>query len=199
MYIVYKIGHVLSAAEEALRGRKGFLDAYTPPLTDGFAWKNWVAELDHKTCVSCKEKHGEIYAWDESPTPNPPLHDHCRCEIKPVQALVSGTGSKDGKNGADWWIKHRGTLPDYYLSKGDFESLGWVPGKSPAKYAPDKMMTAGIYQNRNKHLPDAPGRIWQEADLNYYEGRRNKHRLVWSNDGLMFVTYDHYETFHEII
>ncbi len=37
------------------------------------------------------------------------------------------------------------------------------------------------------------------ADINYYEGKRNKHRILWSNDGLMFVTYDHYETFYEII
>ena len=34
---------------------------------------------------------------------------------------------------------------------------------------------------------------------NYYEGKRNGHRVLWSNDGLMFVTYDHYETFYEII
>ena len=37
-----------------------------------------------------------------------------------------------------------------------------------------------------------------EADVNYYEGRRNRHRVLWSNDGLIFVTYDHYSTFYEI-
>lgn len=61
------------------------------------------------------------------------------------------------------------------------------------------MITRGVYQNENKHLPDKPDRIWYEADINYYEGKRNKHRLLWSNDGLIFVTYDHYETFYEII
>lgn len=30
-------------------------------------------------------------------------------------------------------------------------------------------------------------------------GNRNRHRLLWSNDGLIFVTYDHYETFLEIL
>lgn len=44
----------------------------------------------------------------------------------------------------------------------------------------------------------APGRIWYEADINYYEGRRNKHRILFPNDGLIFVTYDHYLTFYEI-
>ena len=35
--------------------------------------------------------------------------------------------------------------------------------------------------------------------INYYEGKRNKHRLLWSNDGLIFVTYGHYEKFYKII
>lgn len=61
------------------------------------------------------------------------------------------------------------------------------------------MVTMGTYQNMNGRLPDISGRIWYEADINYYEGKRNKHRLLWSNDGLIFVTYDHYETFYEIV
>ena len=61
------------------------------------------------------------------------------------------------------------------------------------------MIGGNVYYNSNVHLPDAPGRIWYEADINYYEGRRNRHRVLWSNDGLIFVTYDHYETFYEIV
>ncbi|WP_074017358.1 ribonuclease domain-containing protein [Anaeromassilibacillus senegalensis] len=61
------------------------------------------------------------------------------------------------------------------------------------------MFTKGIYKNEDEHLPQVLGRIWFEADINYYSGRRNKHRLLWSNDGLLFVTYDHYQTFLEII
>ena len=61
------------------------------------------------------------------------------------------------------------------------------------------MMFGGVYDNDNKHLPESPGRIWYEADVNYTSGKRNKQRIVFSNDGLIFVTYDHYHTFHEII
>ena len=56
----------------------------------------------------------------------------------------------------------------------------------------------GIYQNDDKYLPDKYGRIWYEADINYKSGKRNSQRIVWSNDGLIFVTYDHYQTFYEI-
>ena len=41
--------------------------------------------------------------------------------------------------------------------------------------------------------------IWYEADINYSDGYRALHRILYSNDGLIFVTYDHYKTFVEIV
>ena len=61
------------------------------------------------------------------------------------------------------------------------------------------MLSRGIYENENSHLPSAPGRIWYEADINYRQGFRGLTRIVYSNDGLIFVTYDHYRTFIEIV
>jgi len=40
--------------------------------------------------------------------------------------------------------------------------------------------------------------VWYEADINYTGGARNRERVVYSNDGLVFVTYDHYHTFYEV-
>lgn len=77
--------------------------------------------------------------------------------------------------------------------------FGWRSGKKVSKFADGKMLFKGIYDNDNYHLPQKPGRIWYEADINYTGGKRNKQRIVWSNDRLIFVTYDHYETFYEII
>ena len=107
-----------------------------------------------------------------------------------MKAIVAGNATKDEKNGADFWIKYYEELPDYYISEQEIRDLGWKRGKSPKKFAPGKMVTRGIYQNR---------RVWYEADINYYEGKRNKHRLLWSNNGLIFVTYDHYEKFYKVI
>ena len=108
-------------------------------------------------------------------------------------------GTKDEQNGADYWIKYFSELPEYYITKEELVTLDWKWGKAPAKFAPGKMLMMWIYQNRNKHLPHIAGRVWYEADINYYSGMRNGHRLLWSNDGLLFVTYDHYETFLEIV
>ena len=39
---------------------------------------------------------------------------------------------------------------------------------------------------------------WYEADINYTGGFRTHDRILYSNDGLIFVTYEHYQTFYEI-
>jgi hypothetical protein len=61
------------------------------------------------------------------------------------------------------------------------------------------MITRGIYYNDNNHLPVENGRIWYEADINYEKGYRGNDRILFSNDGLIFITYDHYKTFVEIV
>ena len=178
---------------------KGRLDTFDPPTQESVSYKNWVTYIDGSACLECLSHHGKIYRIDEIPDISPPLHLYCRCKITNMRAVVAGNATRDGQNGADYWIKHYGTLPDYYITMDELSELGWRFGKPPVRFAPGKMPTMGIYENKNGHLPQIPGRIWYEADINYYNGQRNRHRLVWSNDGLIFVTYDHYETFFEII
>ena len=60
------------------------------------------------------------------------------------------------------------------------------------------MIGGNVYKNREGKLPGQPGRIWYEADINYTGGFRTHDRILYSNDGLIFVTYDHYQTFYEI-
>lgn len=197
MYIKRACGHVLQKPSSCALA-KGLLDIYIPETRKSSAWKHWKATLDPKLCLDCLSHHGKIYAFDEIPEVEPPLHENCRCAILPMKAIAPGSATKDGKNGADYRLAHDGELPDYYISKSELEKSGWKRGKSPQKWAPGKMVFGGIYQNKNHHLPSAPGRIWYEADINYYEGIRNGHRIVFSNDGLLFVTYDHYLSFYEL-
>lgn len=177
---------------------KGLLDIYTPETSKSTLWKYWKAALDPKLCLECASHHGKIYAIDETPDIEPPLHPNCRCVIERMDAIVAGNATQDGENGADYWLVHHGQLPDYYISKEELRLLGWKNGKPPKRYAPGKMLFGGIYDNDDNHLPSVDGRIWYEADINYYEGRRNRHRILFSNDGLIFVTYDHYMTFYEV-
>jgi len=120
-----------------------------------------------------------------------------------MTAISAGSATKDSFNGADWWIKHKGRLPSYYMNKEQAQSIGWQKTKGNSSWlssiAPGRMLGGNIYRNDDGHLPEAPGRIWYEADINYRSGNRNSERLLYSNDGLIFVTYDHYHTFAEVI
>lgn len=163
-------------------------------------YKNWIATLDIKTCIDCKSRHGKIYLAEEIVNPEPPLHPRCRCVIKWLKALSAGTATKNATNGADWWLKHSNKLPIYYISSQEAKNLGYNPLLGNLSVvAPEKMLFKGIFKNKNGHLPSALGRVWYEADINYTRGYRGSDRIIYSNDGLIFVTYDHYNTFIEII
>lgn len=116
-----------------------------------------------------------------------------------MNSIQAGDATKEGKNGADYWLINYERLPDYYITSEKAQMLGWSSGDSPSKYFTDLMIGGDVYRNKNGHLPSAPGRIWYEADINYYFGKRNGRRIVYSNDGLIFVTYDHYVTFYESV
>lgn len=163
-------------------------------------WKFWYAILDIRTCGICRKNYGKIYEMDEPVYPPLPIHPNDRCCILPLPALQAGEATDNGTDGADWHLACYGELPDYYVTIADAKQNGWVPKLGNlAEVLPGKMIMGGIYENKDGHLPSTPGRVWYEADINYTEGRRGKGRVVFSNDGLIFVTYNHYETFCEII
>ena len=174
-------------------------DTLEPEIKISKNYKHWVSIEDLKRCVICEENHGKIWSINDLPIPEPPVHPNCRCKIKPIQSIKAGTATINENNGADWHLKNIGELPNYYISKTDAEQKGWKPGKWPSNFIGNQLITGGIYYNDDGHLPVKNGRVWSEADINYKTGKRNNQRIVWSNDGLIFVSYDHYETFYEII
>ena len=96
------------------------------------------------------------------------------------------------------YLKEHGELPDYYITKSEAKSLGWIPSKGNlCEVAPGRAIGGDIWTNRQKSLPTKSGRKYFEADLNYNCGNRNADRVVFSNDGLVFVTFDHYRSFEE--
>lgn len=51
------------------------------------------------------------------------------------------------------------------------------------------------FGNREGLLPKEKGRTYYECDVNYESGYRGEERIVYSNDGLIYYTGDHYESF----
>lgn len=95
-------------------------------------------------------------------------------------------------------IRDTGWLPDFYLTKNEARDRGWQPGSDLCRSAPGYVIGGNRFGNREGHLPERYRRQWTEADLDFDCGRRGAKRLVFSNDGLIFVTLDHYETFFEV-
>lgn len=176
------------------------MDNFKPVYQESANYKNWLATIDERTCFICRNNHGRIFQINEVIQLSPPVHKKCRCIIELMKAIVAGNATVDGLNGADFYLKTIGKLPNNYISVEEAKALGWKPFLGNLdKIAPGKIITNGVYRNRSRKLPEKNGRIWYEADINYTHGFRNNMRIVFSDDGLIFVTYDHYQTFYEII
>ena len=142
--------------------------------------------------------NGHILAKNDSRIAAIPVHPNCRCYVEAVETIVAGTATSDGTNGVDLFVAPYGKLPNNYLGKKNAQKMGWDPKQGNlAEVLPGMLIGGDRYKNRDGRLPDAPGRAWYEADFDYTGGYRNVCRLIYSNDGLIFVTYDHYATFYE--
>lgn len=109
-----------------------------------------------------------------------------------------GLRDVDGFVAAVESIRATGRLPARWITKDEAEDLGWRPGADLCDSAPDSAIGGDRFGNRERRLPERPGRRWREADLDFACGRRGARRLVWSNDGLIFITLDHYDSFIEV-
>jgi hypothetical protein len=97
------------------------------------------------------------------------------------------------------FIKKHNKLPDNFITKKDAKKLGWSPSRNHlSDVAPGKSIGGDVFMNHEKKLPYRKGRIWREADIDYKKGRRNGKRILYSDDGLIYKTEDHYKTFQEI-
>ena len=163
-------------------------------------WANWMSNLTLFTCQYCTEQHGTIV--DISVLKNKTEvkeHPNCKCIYVPMRTKAAGTATTMGFRGADAQIFYLNKLPDYYVDKRTAYIAGWKKkNKQLGDVLPGKMIGGDVYDNDDFKLPSATGRIWYEADINYSGGKRNRQRILYSNDGLLFATYDHYQTFYEI-
>lgn len=90
-------------------------------------------------------------------------------------------------------------LPPNFITKKEAGALGWKSSEGNLWEVTDKASIGGdIFGNREGLLPKKKGRVYYECDINYQGGYRGAERIVFSNDGLIFYTSDHYESFEEL-
>lgn len=121
--------------------------------------------------------------------------------VTAIQTLALGDTPLDeegwytGKEEVALYLMQYGSLPGNYMTKSDAQALGWEGG-SLETFAPGKAIGGDRFGNYEGSLPEEDGRTYTECDIDTQGTEdRGAKRIVFSNDGLIFYTDDHYETF----
>jgi len=130
----------------------------------------------------------ELVTETASPAPKP-------TEAPKVTSLPDEDGSYTTAEDVCAYLLAYGHLPSNFITKKQAQALGWSGG-SLERYAPGKCIGGDHFGNYQGLLPSAKGRSWTECDINTLGARsRGAERLIFSNDGLIYYTADHYESF----
>lgn len=112
---------------------------------------------------------------------------------------VKEDGSYTSKEEVAVYIHTYGHLPSNYITKKEAQELGWVSSKGNLdEVAPGKSIGGNRFGNYDKMLPVEEDRTYYECDIDFDGGFRNEKRIIYSDDGLIFYTGDHYETFEQL-
>lgn len=114
------------------------------------------------------------------------------------EELLPENGSYTSKEDVALYIHQYGRLPANFVTKAEAKKTGWTGG-GLEKYLPGKCIGGDRFGNREGHLPSAEGRTWTECDINTLGKKsRGSERIVFSNDGLIYYTDDHYDSFTQL-
>ncbi|MBQ9059127.1 MAG: hypothetical protein IJ125_08085 [Atopobiaceae bacterium] len=130
---------------------------------------------------------------------SPALQSNSQEPALETQLEVYEDGHYTSKDEVALYIHLYEHLPSNFISKTKAKKAGWVASKGNLQeVCPGMSIGGSVFYNDEGKLPDAPGRTWTECDINYEGGRRGAERIVFSDDGLIFYTADHYETFTQL-
>ena len=104
-------------------------------------------------------------------------------------------GHYNSKEDVALYIHLYGHLPENYITKSECEDLGYAYSDAQ-KAVKDGAIGGDRFGNREGLLPKKSGRTWTECDIDTWgKSSRGAKRIVFSNDGLVYYTHDHYESF----
>lgn len=119
------------------------------------------------------------------------------CGEKPDNAtFLAEDGAYSSKEEVAAYIYEFGHLPSNFITKKEAQELGWDNKEGNLwEVAPGKSIGGDKFGNREGLLPEKTGRQYYECDIDFEGGFRNGKRIVYSDDGLIYYTEDHYESF----
>ncbi len=154
---------------------------------------------DYPLCAH--EESGRITDKEPGPLGDGEWHTECAvCHARlrgGAIPRIDENGTFTSKDDVALYIHTYGRLPSNYITKAEARELGWKSGDL-WKFAPGRSIGGDEFYNREGLLPKKTGRTWHECDIGYAGGDRGSCRVVWSTDGLIYYTDDHYESFTQL-
>lgn len=112
-----------------------------------------------------------------------------------TEALLDEDGTYDSKEDVALYLYQYGKLPQNFMTKSEAKAQGWRGG-ALSNTLPGKCIGGDLFQNREGLLPKKAGRQYYECDIGTLSSTaRGAMRIVFSNDGLVYYTDNHYESF----
>lgn len=154
------------------------------------------------TIEKAEAEDPETDTMEESETESPQTETLGETEADSPEAEISEEseiredGTYTSKEEVAEYIYLYGHLPDNFITKKEAKALGWVSSEGNLEeVAPGKSIGGDYFGNFEGNLPKKKGREYHECDIDSDGGYRGAKRLVFSNDGLIYYTEDHYNTF----
>jgi len=134
---------------------------------------------------------------EEMPAADAPEADLPEADVPAEQESAVTYGERyTDRDSVAAYLHAYGELPPNYLTKDEAKDLGWVSSEGNLWEVTDQMSIGGDrFMNYEGLLPEEDGRTWYECDIDYAGGKRGAKRICFSNDGLIYYTDDHYESF----
>lgn len=117
-------------------------------------------------------------------------------QVQENPAATASIEELTDENSVIRYVKNHRKLPTYYITKAEARQLGWdAAAGNLCDVHPGKAIGRDRFSNREKQLPT--NAQYYEADVNYHCGRRGADRIIFTKDGDIWLTKNHYKTFQK--
>lgn len=169
-------------------------------MLDDFDFEDDAEQEDQPSDNNEDVKEEEV--TEDDPTEQQPTEEPSENETgeneqieEAPQPAIDEYGTFTSKDDVALYIHTYGKLPQNFITKNEARDLGWEGG-GLEDYAPGKCIGGDYFGNFEGLLPEKKGREYTECDIDTLgKDSRGPKRIVFSNDGLIYYTDDHYESF----
>lgn len=189
-----------SKDEASLENKDIFEEELTPVSDEEMAKLEAADSSDEEMTLLDEEELGNLEKTSEEDASGTTQEEDADEEDDSTGGIkVEEDGTYTSKDEVSVYIHTYGKLPSNYITKQEAKDLGWVSKEGNLdKVAPGKSIGGDKFGNYDGMLPKEDGRQYYECDIDFDGTYRNEKRIVYSNDGLIFYTEDHYETFEQL-